>query len=375
MNIFLLDPSSRLLSAFVWLDPLDTVCLYVMLDWGNSEYVFIDTGIDCAPGSNRTCILSGADLVIHCEQTDSIQQHFYPLSLLEKHAKLRPGAGTLHSPVPRRLDPAYTLSAPFIFPTVSSNPMAGLRHDTPAATAANPYPYPRWYPESAHFVRQWWPTVPSAPRLSCSAVLLVDMDVIRTRYVLAQHYFYVPLSDPRQGKASQESAGCVAKHPREDNSDASQPDTRLCQGTLHSPRLWYVTEPFEVVCVPEATDGEGDELELEPAERFRPLIAVDFGHAVWIENVAHVGNDGERQMQRLRFVSFPPIPAEDDDQCPEPMDPSALPSHTGSQGLVRTLEIPPELGLDTVETLNIDQSQGAVIMSVKGGRIFILCYD
>ena len=45
------------------------------------------------------------------------------------------------------------------------------------------------------------------------------------------------------------------------------------------------------------------------------------------------------------------------------------------EGTVRTLEIPDELDLDTVETINIDQSQGAVIISVKEGKIFILCYE
>ena len=46
-----------------------------------------------------------------------------------------------------------------------------------------------------------------------------------------------------------------------------------------------------------------------------------------------------------------------------------------SEGTVRTLEVPDELDLDNVETINIDQSQGAVILSVKEGKIFILCYE
>ena len=46
-----------------------------------------------------------------------------------------------------------------------------------------------------------------------------------------------------------------------------------------------------------------------------------------------------------------------------------------AEGKVRTLEIPEELDLDSVETINIDQSQGAVILSVKQGKIFILCYE
>lgn len=46
MNIFLLDPSERLLSAFVWVANSNTIGLYALLDWSKPEYVFIDTGID-----------------------------------------------------------------------------------------------------------------------------------------------------------------------------------------------------------------------------------------------------------------------------------------------------------------------------------------
>jgi len=47
MNVFLLDPSSRLLSAFIWVPGPNTVGLYALLDWEKKEYVFIDTGIEC----------------------------------------------------------------------------------------------------------------------------------------------------------------------------------------------------------------------------------------------------------------------------------------------------------------------------------------
>jgi hypothetical protein len=46
MNIFLLDPSERLLSAFVWVSTTNTIGLYALLDWNEPEYAFIDTGID-----------------------------------------------------------------------------------------------------------------------------------------------------------------------------------------------------------------------------------------------------------------------------------------------------------------------------------------
>ncbi len=47
MNVFLLDPSSRLLSAFVWVASSNTIGLYALLDWDKEEYVFIDTTIEC----------------------------------------------------------------------------------------------------------------------------------------------------------------------------------------------------------------------------------------------------------------------------------------------------------------------------------------
>lgn len=46
MNIFLLDPAERLLSAFVWVASSNTIGLYALLDWSRREYVFLDTGIE-----------------------------------------------------------------------------------------------------------------------------------------------------------------------------------------------------------------------------------------------------------------------------------------------------------------------------------------
>ncbi len=51
MNVFLLDPSARLLSAFVWVAQANTIGLYALLDWDKPEYVFIDTGIECVCAS------------------------------------------------------------------------------------------------------------------------------------------------------------------------------------------------------------------------------------------------------------------------------------------------------------------------------------
>ncbi|KIK56236.1 hypothetical protein GYMLUDRAFT_247988 [Collybiopsis luxurians FD-317 M1] len=68
MNIFLLDPSARLLSAF-------------------NDYVFIDTGIECVMSSNWSCILFESNVVIHCEDSDAAFQHFYPLQMLYRYAR------------------------------------------------------------------------------------------------------------------------------------------------------------------------------------------------------------------------------------------------------------------------------------------------
>jgi hypothetical protein len=47
MNVFLLDPAQRVLSAFVWMSSTNTIGLFALLDWDVREYVFVDTGIFC----------------------------------------------------------------------------------------------------------------------------------------------------------------------------------------------------------------------------------------------------------------------------------------------------------------------------------------
>ncbi|KAJ4499704.1 hypothetical protein C8R41DRAFT_863696 [Lentinula lateritia] len=695
MNIFLLDPSARLLSAFVWVSNSNTIGLYVLLDWEKDEYVFIDTGIECVMSSNWSCILFERNIVIHCEDSDAAFQHFYPLTLLESHSrrlKTKRETPTLSG----RVTPFESIVKRFTFPaprihsirrltnlnvagvipitvidsqtgaiitvttsiaaaphtsTISSNtsttsaisslpssaessssstsssiatPSSSSLDNSPPIQVLpqpvvqpststppnfnpnpNPFPFPPWYPESAHFVRQWWPTLSNVPRISCTVVLLASHDPIthKTRFVLAQHYFRVPMRCAdwvgfgERGKtglgrremphlevdvdgvgnngadgtsnatyvngvaatagssssssstpvpsvsASDQSLGPMEMYfldgppegsvvaPFYENSPAAATSTSASStgvdatGTVspigwtvngsssgsscyssssdgtnsskakgkgrartvededeatpsvdsHSRvknnttveddamRLWYVSTPFEVVCLedpsPEDEDGDGVQ------ERPRPLVAVDFGHAVWIEYYDQDGQSemataGSRRMhnapaqhhveqhqhdvgnvimqvighqhghiyesvdddedkdsvhnsetdvedgkadddsetatatdpeevgferedessaeqdeireqefqdhKRLRFVTFPPFT--DDGRVND--------IHGGWGGAeVRTLEIPPELDLHSVETINIDQSQGAIILSVKQGRIFILCYE
>jgi hypothetical protein len=54
MNVFLLDPSAQLLSAFVWVAGSNTIGLYVLLNWDKNEYVFVDTGIECVSSLSTT---------------------------------------------------------------------------------------------------------------------------------------------------------------------------------------------------------------------------------------------------------------------------------------------------------------------------------
>ncbi|KAI8978269.1 hypothetical protein BD414DRAFT_495065 [Trametes punicea] len=428
MNVFLLDPSSRLLSAFVWVASSNTIGLYTLLDWNKEEYVFIDTGIECSMSSNWSCILYKEQIVIHSEESDIAHQYFYPICVLQQHARPSSTASSFVPSISQRLGPVTSMSAPFIFPPRSRsispatipdeddepetegehaangviNGANGDAQDNDAGTGtvsdANPFPYPPWYPESAHFVRQWWPTLASVPRLSCTVVLLADHEpeTHRTRYVLAQHYFKVPLVEPDELEqlpidAAKAVAAVHANGPRENgaspsaSSSSSEEDEWSAVGSSELEaakssrrrvessmmRLWYVSEPFEVVCV---LDGVDDELDPDGAqERPRPLMAVDFGHAVWIEFA--YPPEMERDEKRLRFVTFPPVTNDRDEMTYAGAGAGVKSAAESLEGIVRTLEVPDELDLDKVETINIDQSQGAIIISVQDGKIFILCYE
>ncbi|KAK0446952.1 uncharacterized protein EV420DRAFT_882849 [Desarmillaria tabescens] len=372
MNVFLLDPVARLLSSYIWISTSNTIALYLLPDWSKDEYVFIDTGIECSVSSNWSCILLDKIIVVHCEEHESLSQYFYPVALLMAHIRPAAKAPTISGHVP----PFRSLSKKFIFPPPIPFPPPNGDNTTPtvlgisapgaapasllalstngtASTATNPFPFPPWYPESAHFVRQWWPALHGMPRVSCTVILMASHDPIthKTRFILAQHYFRVPMLD-----VDPDWLHFPSKLPYSSSSSSTKfPDTHLM-------KLWYVSTPFEIVCVLDGPEPEPD----EESDRPRPLIAVDFGHAVWIEYVEVDGDSGvgDPEAKWLRFVTFPPYD-EDGSQCGGFASPSE----------VRTLEIPEELDLDTVETINIDQSQGAVILSVKEGKIFILCYE
>lgn len=376
------------------------------------------------------------------EGFETLSNHIVP-DINEGHAT---GPSTL-SQGTTALIPSSSSSSGSSFSPLSSTTSLVLP-ETPLSVHQNPnpYPFPPWYPESAHFVRQWWPTLPNIPRVSCTVVLLAAHDQIihRTRFVLAQHYFRVPLdrrewengyerplsSATIKGAANgkQESDGRTVTN---DSSHLhSQPSFEESQddALMH---LWYVSTPFDVVRVLDGLEEEED----GALERPRPLVAVDFGHAVWIEyiddeeeeeddrgdedvledrvrpngtireeeestmdiwgNVGPVESSTEsssqidREPKRLRFVTFPPF-VEDFESTSvvsnnhkAPVSSSLSTStftvnrkHVNRQpGVVYTLVTPPTLQLGSVETINIDQSQGAVILSDKLGKIWILCYE
>lgn len=270
-------------------------------------------------------------LAIHREEPTAAYQYIYPLSLLTPHVNVFPGPPMLGATVP----PALTLRREFVFPMTDgwpegldtvepSLPLRGTTTMIPASSPLNPYPVPSWYPEASHFIRQWWPKFDDVHRVSCAVLLLGNhnMETHRTTYVLAQYYFAVPMLNM---------------------SMQHWPDTNKVEGDPLT--LWYIHADFEICSVPESLGGG----EMEQ----RPLIAVDFGHAVWLEYVDATSDD-----KVLRFATF-----------------TSLGSGEKDCVFVRTLETPRQLDLNVVESMNFDQSQCAVIVSVVGGRIFILCYE
>lgn len=180
-----------------------------------------------------------------------------------------------------------------------------------------------------------------------------DQETHQTRYAFAQHYFKVPFNTRDFSEIAEASSLTNGKVPV--NSDMDPLDA-------HMMKMWYVSTPFEVVSVNDGTDDE-------VPERLRPLVAVDFGHATWVEYRSSeadraTGTSELSEAKCLRFVTFPPMGMGMDVPVDEGM----------TEGVVRTLELPDDLDLNYIETINIDQSQGAVILSSQEGKIFFLFY-
>ena len=85
--------------------------------------------------------------------------------------------------------------------------------------------------------------------------------------------------------------------------------------------------------------------------------------------------DGTK-VKRLRFVSFPPVAmGENGVTKPKKGKEGTFGLKGKTEGRVKTVAIPDEVDIEKVETMNLDQSQGAILLSVERGKVFILCYD
>jgi hypothetical protein len=313
----------------------------------------------------------------------------------------------------------------FVLPDPSSFPGMQNPFDAPwcetlfNALIAHPLTLEGRFPDACHFVRQWWPTLPSpntrsnARRVSCTVLLLTrhDTDTHTNEHTLAQHYFGTPLiaGIPIDGEPEIRDRPLVIDDGLQWDFPPSGSGPRELRSGGVPMRMWYVSEPFRIVCAPDP-DPEAPEEDLDFRER--PLLAVDFGHAVWIEwidstdseNIGGSTNQPEfstsdfpragegldqvifnnedraantvhktNSSKRIRFVSFPPIAVGDDgveEDIPGPHS-----KERPVTGAVHTLETPEGLDLDSVETINVDQSQGAVLLSVSTGKVWVLYFE
>ena len=216
-------------------------------------------------------------------------------------------------------------------------------------------------------------------------------------FIIAQHYFDVPVSGgkvvtqdqyQRQRQTQLQADGILpaqngaANNGHADpNQQASTDEDEASSALLNQDpaagegkpiaKMWFVSNTFEAVCSVEE-DEENEDGETVPG-KCRPLVAIDFGHATWMEYVPQP--DGTKA-KKLRFVSFPPVVMDENGVTrPRKGEEGTFGLENETEGRVKTLPLPDELDIDKVETINLDQSQGAILLSVEGGKVFILCYD
>ena len=113
MNIFLLDPIRGLLASFVWLRSTNTIGLYVMPDWSEDVYVFVDTGLQCVSylsamlplamysPDHRACTAFGRAFLT---TTTSLYTTRTGLSLANTSTRY-PTSSSSHRPLPHRNAP------------------------------------------------------------------------------------------------------------------------------------------------------------------------------------------------------------------------------------------------------------------------------
>lgn len=216
-------------------------------------------------------------------------------------------------------------------------------------------------------------------------------------FIIAQHYFDVPVSGgkvvtqdqyQRQRQTQLQADGILPAQNgapnnghADPNQQASTDEDEASSALLNQDpaageekpiaKMWFVSNTFEAVCSVEE-DEENEDGETVPG-KCRPLVAIDFGHATWMEYVPQP--DGTKA-KKLRFVSFPPVVMDENGVTrPRKGEEGTFGLENETEGRVKTLPLPDELDIDKVETINLDQSQGAILLSVEGGKVFILCYD
>ena len=70
-------------------------------------------------------------------------------------------------------------------------------------------------------------------------------------------------------------------------------------------------------------------------------------------------------------MSFPPVVMDEKGVTkPKKGKEGTFGSEGKTEGRVETLAIPDGLDIDKGETINLDQSQGAILLSVEGGKVF-----
>lgn len=293
---------------------------------------------------NWCCSLYNGNIILHSVDSHCASQHFYPISTLIRHVKPitvnTQNSATGSLPKSTRFLASRLLVKPLSFVDFSDAP----RSPRPIE---NPHLYPAWQVEASHFVRQWWPTLHGINQTTSAVFLMATRAPgVTPEFVIAHHYFNVPLRNAQERAPRDEGITTSPLNPRKEESATDDSDTM---------RVSYVTPHFEIVCVKDE-DPEID--------RQRPLIAVDFGIAVWIEYTYgqfafwQGPQPDDPIAMRLRFVTLPALGG----------------GEHGIQGQVHTLETPEELDLASVETISVDQSHGTVHLAVKEGLVFILSY-
>lgn len=52
ISVYILDPARRLLSAYIWIIGMNTLGLYLLMDWNVPRFVYLNTGISCVSAPN-----------------------------------------------------------------------------------------------------------------------------------------------------------------------------------------------------------------------------------------------------------------------------------------------------------------------------------